>query len=71
MKLTYETQTHGTRLSFAGTAGISGMSKPLAQGVRAWRQRPASLPVSVFGAPIGASSTDNCTRVSEVEHRHT
>jgi hypothetical protein len=68
MKLTYENQPHGTRLSFPG---IAGMSKPLAQGVRAWRQRPTSLPVSVVGTAIGASSTDNCTRVSEVEHRHT
>ncbi|MCO1660749.1 hypothetical protein [Pseudonocardia humida] len=64
MKIFYEIPSHGTRLSFAG------MSKPLAQGVRAWRQRPTSLPVSV-GTGIAVSTTDNCTRVSEVEHRHT
>jgi hypothetical protein len=64
MKLTYMSQLHGTRLSFAGS------SKPFAQGVRAWRQRPIGTPVPVR-ILADHSSVDNCTRVSEVEHRHT
>jgi hypothetical protein len=69
MKITYETQPRGTRLSFAG------MSKPLAEGVHAWRQRPTGLPSSVIGTGvigtvIGVSTTDNSRSVSEVEHRH-
>ena len=65
MKLTYETQPHGTRLSFAG------LSTPLALGVCAWRQRSMGLPVSGVGTGIDVSTTENCTHVSEVEHRHT
>jgi hypothetical protein len=63
MKLTYMSQMQGTRLSFAG-------SKPFAQGVRAWRPRPmgTSVPVRILA---DHSPIDNCTRVSEVEHRHT
>ena len=64
MKLTYMSQTHGTRLSFTGS------SKPFAQGVRAWRQRPMETSVPV-GILADHSPIDNCTRVSEVEHRHT
>ncbi|WP_214404593.1 hypothetical protein [Pseudonocardia lacus] len=70
MKLTYQTQPHGTRLSFAGVLGVAGTSKPLAQGVRAWRLRP--MGISIPGATqVDHSSTENCTRVSRVEHRHT
>jgi hypothetical protein len=69
MKLTYETQPRGTRPSFAGMAGVSGMSKPFA-GVRAWRQRLAGTVVLVVTQP-DHSPIDNFTRVSEVEHRHT
>jgi hypothetical protein len=69
MKITYETQPRGTALSFAGP------SKSLTQGVHAWRQRPMGQPVSVIGTVIGtgvdASTTENYTSVSEVEHRHT
>jgi hypothetical protein len=70
MTLVYSTQPHGTRPSFAGIAGGTGMSKPLAQGVRAWRQRPVGTSVSV-ATLADHSPIDNCTRVSRVEHRHT
>lgn len=70
MTLTYLNQQQGTRLSFAGSAGVVGMSKPLAQGVRVWRPRPmgTSVPVATLA---DHSTIDNFTRVSRVEHRHT
>lgn len=64
MKLTYMRQIRGIRLSF------TGLSKPFAQGVRAWRPRPMGTSVPV-GILADHSPIDNCTRVSEVEHRHT
>ena len=51
MKIFSETPSYGTRLSFAG------MSKPLAHGVHAWRQRPTALPVSIgTGVAVGVDS---------------
>jgi hypothetical protein len=70
MKLTYETQSRGTRLSFVGLAGVTRLSKPFAQGVRAWRQRLMGTSVPVVTQP-DHSRIYNCTRVSEVERRHT
>jgi hypothetical protein len=49
----------GTRLS-----GCFRVEKPLGAGAQAWRQHPTAY------LGIAVSTTDNSTRVSEVEHRH-
>jgi hypothetical protein len=54
----------GTRMS-ASAHGVANVVKPVGTGVAsAWRQRPGYLGFS----PI---STDNSTRVSDEERRHT
>jgi hypothetical protein len=64
MRLSTNTTPHGTTMPFAGQAG------PVAQGVRVWLRRAAGLPVYVTTG-IDDSKSDNCTRVSGVESRHT
>ncbi len=57
-------QLHGTSMP-----AFSGYEKP-ALGGRVWRQRPA-LQLVDTATGIDVSTTDNCTSVSEGEHRHT
>jgi hypothetical protein len=57
-------QLHGTSMP-----EFSGYEKP-ALGGRVWRQRPA-LQLAHSATGIDVSTTDNFTRVSEGDHRHT
>jgi hypothetical protein len=61
---TIATQLHGTSMP-----AFPGAEKP-ALGGRVWRQRPVQQPLTGTTV-IDESTTDNYTRVSEVEHRHT
>jgi hypothetical protein len=62
--ITITAQLHGTSMP-----AFSGCEKP-ALGGRVWRQRPVQQ-LLVAAAGIDASTADNYTSVSEVEHRHT
>jgi hypothetical protein len=60
----FTTQLHGTSMPAS-----SGYEKPALGGL-VWRQRPA-LQLGTGATGIAVSTTDNCTSVSELEHRHT